>query len=71
VQQLRQANPLQKPAAPSVMTLTQAARYLNLPEKTVLEAIQDGRISASKTTQGYTVARFVLDEFRDSLNKPQ
>jgi excisionase family DNA binding protein len=70
IQQLRQSNPLQRPPAPSVMTVAQAARYLGMSEKAVLEAIQEGRLSATKTMQGYTIARFVLDEYRDSLNKP-
>jgi excisionase family DNA binding protein len=52
------------------MTVAQAARYLGMSEKAVLEAIQEGRLSATKTMQGYTIARFVLDEYRDSLNKP-
>lgn len=70
IQQLRQSNPLQRPPAPSVMTVAQAARYLGMSEKAVMEAIQDGRLAATKTMQGYTIARFVLDEYRDSLNKP-
>lgn len=66
INKLRQANPLHKTTAPSVMTLTQAARYLGMSESDLMQAIRDGRISASKTNQGYSIARFVLDEYRDN-----
>lgn len=53
---------------PRVMSLHDAARYLNISEQRVLEAINDGQIPAARNNGVYTIARIVLDEFRDNNN---
>ena len=65
---LRQQPPVQRvnPADfPSVMNTRQAAAYLQVPEQTVLELIHSGKLIAAHINQRYTIARSVLDEYRD------
>lgn len=55
---------------PPVMNLSQAARYLRVSEREVMKAIEDGQIAASKGTNGYAIARVVLDDYlADKSNK--
>ena len=62
----------QKPAPPnltqfpSVMNTRQAAAYLQVPEQTILELITNGNLIAARINHRYTIARSVLDEYRNS-----
>ena len=51
---------------PSVMNTSQAAAYLQVPEQTVLELIDSGKLIAARINHRYTIARSVLDEYRNS-----
>ena len=51
---------------PSVMNTRQAAAYLQVPEQTVLELIASGKLIAARINHRYTIARSVLDEYRNS-----
>jgi excisionase family DNA binding protein len=52
---------------PSVMTTQQAAQYLNIPEKRIIDAIYQGELAASHMNNRYVISRSVLDEFRTRL----
>jgi excisionase family DNA binding protein len=52
---------------PSVMTTQQAAQYLNVPEKRIIDAIYQGELAASHMNNRYVISRSVLDEFRTRL----
>lgn len=63
-------NSMQRNTQPSIMTVQQAARYLGVSETHILEAIKAGRLAASKSPQkGYSIARMVLDEYREEHQK--
>jgi excisionase family DNA binding protein len=51
---------------PRVMTLAEAARYLNVTEQQILEAINQGKIPAARNNGIYSIARIVLDEYREA-----
>ncbi len=52
---------------PSVMTTQQAAQYLRVPEKRIIDAIYQGELAASHMNNRYFISRSVLDEFRTKL----
>ena len=52
---------------PSVMTTQQAAQYLRVPEKRIIDAIYQGELAASHMNNRYFISRSVLDEFRTRL----
>lgn len=52
---------------PSVMTTQQAAQYLKVPEKRIIDAIYAGELAASHMNNRYVISRSVLDEFRTRL----
>jgi excisionase family DNA binding protein len=47
---------------PKLMSVTEAARYLNVNEQFIMEAINEGRLAAAKVNQRYTISRSALDE---------
>lgn len=51
------------PAAPSVMTPTEAAQYLRVAEEDVLAAITAGDLKAKKIGNAYRISKEALDEF--------
>ena len=51
---------------PSVMNTRQAAAYLQVPEQTILELITSGKLIAARINHRYTIARSVLDDYRDN-----
>ena len=64
------STPARPPAArdfPSVMTTQQAAQYLRVPEKRIIDAIYQGELAASHMNNRYLISRSVLDEFRTRL----
>jgi excisionase family DNA binding protein len=61
------ARPTAPKEFPSVMTTQQAAQYLNVPEKRIIDAIYQGEIAASHMNNRYVISRSVLDEFRTQL----
>ena len=48
---------------PSVMSLRQAASYLNITEQDVLKLIEDGKLTAARINYRYQISRSVLDDF--------
>ncbi len=48
---------------PRVMSLQQAASYLNVSEQDVLELIEDGKLTAARINYRYQISRSVLDDF--------
>jgi hypothetical protein len=64
--QPRPVEPVQQ-QFPRVMTLRDAARYLGVPEQRILDAINNGELAAARGNNGYSIARIVLDEYRDML----
>ena len=54
---------------PSVMTTQQAAQYLRVPEKRIIDAIYQGELAASHMNNRYVISRSVLDEFRVKLQQ--
>ncbi|MCY4010391.1 MAG: helix-turn-helix domain-containing protein [Chloroflexi bacterium] len=51
---------------PSVMNTRQAAAYLQVPEQTILDLITNGELIAARINHRYTIARSVLDEYRNN-----
>jgi len=47
---------------PSVMSLKEAARYLQITEDDVLQLIDEGKISAARDNYNYKIAKSQLDE---------
>lgn len=50
-------------AAPSVMTLTEAAAYLRASEQDVLDLIDDGKLPAARVGGAYRIARRAIDDY--------
>jgi excisionase family DNA binding protein len=48
---------------PSVMSLSEAARYLGESEQRVLDLIDSGKITAARINYRYRISRSVLDDF--------
>lgn len=57
----------QPPAAPqpppTIMTVTEAATYMRLPEAEVVRLIEEGRIGAVRSGGGYRIARIAIDDY--------
>lgn len=51
---------------PSVMSLKEAARYLQTSEAEVLQLIEEGKLTASRENFGYKIARSQLDDLREA-----
>lgn len=62
------ANPRPTSEFPAVMTTQQAAQYLRVPEKRIIDAIYQGELAASHMNNRYFISRAVLDEFRSTLH---
>jgi len=67
LQTLEQPN-RRKQNFPSVMSLAEAARYLNVPEQKVIELINEGNLAAAKINHRYSISRTALDEFLENQN---
>lgn len=52
-----------EPAAPDVMTLSEAAAYMRVGEEDVLEAIKSGELKAKKIGTSYRISKKVIDDF--------
>ncbi len=50
-------------AAPSVMTLAEAAAYLRASEQDVLDLIDDGKLPAARVGGAYRIARRAIDDY--------
>ncbi len=50
-------------AAPSVMTVSEAAAYLRVPEADIEGLINDGKLPAARTASGYRIARSAIDDY--------
>lgn len=48
---------------PSVMSIDQAAQYLNTTEQGVMDLINEGKITAARINYRYRISRTVLDDF--------
>lgn len=55
--------PLAAAAAPSVMTLAEAAAYLRASEQDVLDLIDDGKLPAARVGGAYRIARRAIDDY--------
>lgn len=53
---------------PSVMSLAEAASYLNTTEKAVIDLINEGKITAARINYRYRISRAVLDDFIQQNN---
>jgi excisionase family DNA binding protein len=51
---------------PDIITLKEAARHLQLPEKTVIRLAQDGELPAQKLAQEWRFRRSILDAWQAS-----
>lgn len=51
------------PAAPDVMTLSEAAAYMRVGEEDVLEVIKSGDLKAKKIGTSYRISKQAIDEF--------
>jgi excisionase family DNA binding protein len=56
---------------PRIMSVAEAARYLNVTEQRIMDAINNGEIAAARGNGGYSIARIVLDEYREGLQLSQ
>jgi excisionase family DNA binding protein len=52
-----------KPAAPDIMTLSEAAAYMRVGEEDVLEAIKSGELKAKKIGSSYRISKQAIDDF--------
>ncbi|MYC22581.1 MAG: helix-turn-helix domain-containing protein, partial [Caldilineaceae bacterium SB0662_bin_25] len=55
--------PPQLPAAPAVMTLEQAAAYLQVAPADIQALIDDGSLQAKRIGAQYRIARKAIDDF--------
>lgn len=62
----REPAPPHPSSFPSVMNTRQAAAYLQVPEQTILDLITNGELIAARINHRYTIARSVLDEYRNN-----
>ncbi len=53
---------------PSVMSLAEAASYLNTTETAVIDLINEGKITAARINYRYRISRAVLDDFIQENN---
>lgn len=51
---------------PSIMNVSEAARYLQVSEADVLALIEDGKLAAARINYSYRIARRSLDELREA-----
>lgn len=54
------------PAAPDIMTLSEAAAYMRVGEEDVLEVIKSGELKAKKIGSSYRIGKQAIDEFLSS-----
>jgi excisionase family DNA binding protein len=52
-----------QPAAPDIMTLSEAAAYMRVGEEDVLEAIKSGELKAKKIGSSYRISKEAIDAF--------
>jgi excisionase family DNA binding protein len=52
-----------EPAAPDVMTLSEAAAYMRVGEEDVLEVIKAGELKAKKIGSSYRISKQAIDEY--------
>lgn len=58
------------PGAPkSIMTIAEAAAYLNLTEAEVEALIDQGKLAAVKGAGGYRIAKLAADDYRESIGQ--
>ncbi|MGQ9908149.1 MAG: helix-turn-helix domain-containing protein [Candidatus Flexifilum sp.] len=58
------------PGAPkSIMTVAEAAAYLNLTEAEVEALINEGKLAAVKGSGGYRIARLAADDYKESIGQ--
>jgi excisionase family DNA binding protein len=55
-----------QPAAPDIMTLSEAAAYMRVGEEDVLEVIKSGELKAKKIGSSYRISKQAIDEFLSS-----
>jgi excisionase family DNA binding protein len=55
-----------RPAAPDIMTLSEAAAYMRVGEEDVLEVIKSGELKAKKIGSSYRISKQAIDEFLSS-----
>lgn len=55
-----------EPAAPDIMTLSEAATYMRVGEEDVLEVIKSGELKAKKIGNSYRISKKAIDEFLSS-----
>jgi excisionase family DNA binding protein len=54
------------PAAPDILTLSEAAAYMRVGEEDVLEVIKSGELKAKKIGSSYRISKQAIDEFLSS-----
>lgn len=54
----------------SVLTVKEAANYMGVNEMQIMDWIDKGRLTAARDKGGFSIARSVLDELKQSLNGP-
>lgn len=58
------------PGAPkSIMTVAEAAAYLNLTEAQVEALINEGKLAAVKGAGGYRIAKLAADDYKESIGQ--
>jgi excisionase family DNA binding protein len=62
----QQAGAAGAPAAPEIMTLSEAAAYMRVGEEDVLAVIQSGELKAKKIGTSYRISKKAVDEFLSS-----
>jgi excisionase family DNA binding protein len=55
-----------QPAAPDIMTLSEAAAYMRVGEEDVLDVIKSGELKAKKIGSSYRISKQAIDEFLSS-----
>jgi excisionase family DNA binding protein len=51
------------PRTPDIMTVSEAADYLRVPESEVLRLIDEGKLGAARIGDSYRIARRAVDDF--------
>ncbi|MEP7292201.1 MAG: helix-turn-helix domain-containing protein [Chloroflexota bacterium] len=51
------------PRTPDIMTVAEAAVYMRVTEKDVLDLIDQGRLGAARIGSSYRIARIAIDDF--------
>jgi excisionase family DNA binding protein len=64
------ARPQPRATYGTVLTVRDAAQYMNVSEQQIMQWIDEGKVTAARGNNGFAIARSVLDELKDTSRVP-